>query len=215
MSEEDGETPKIRTKGRPSLDQAAAIDRAIKEAALRELLDKGEAATLNAVAQSAGLTRKTVYARYSSKTELFMAAVREVLSNVEPLQFDQTGTLKDRIGNYIRAVFALLENPHAKAFQQALALEPGPTADLRSDLIYATRTIFFEPLAKLLEDARTNGELAADKDVREVARLVMMVAMIAGRLPDDIEETRWSLRRASSEYALFLSGIVVEGIGER
>ena len=53
----------LRRKGRPKLEEAAQIERAIRDAAFKVLLEQGEAATLNAVAQAAGISRKSLYAR--------------------------------------------------------------------------------------------------------------------------------------------------------
>lgn len=215
MSDEDLQAPRVKLKGRPSLDEAAAIDRAIKDAALTELLQKGEAATLNAVAQTAGLSRKTVYARYPSKTELFREAIREVLTTVEPLQFDCRGSLEDRIGNYIIAMFELLEKPHAKAFEQTLSMDPSPAADLHNEFVAASRTIFYQPLEAMLEAARQEGDIAPGEDIRELARLIMATSLMIGRVPEEYDDARWALQRRTREYAIFMSRVFCRGIANR
>lgn len=162
-----------RTKGRPSLEEAAEIDRAIREAALRELFEKGEAASLNAVAQAAGLSRKTVYARYSSKSELFIAAVREMLAGVGSMTVETSGSLEERIVSYARTAAQLLDKPHARAFQRALSLNPDMIGELHQELIAASKTIFFEPIAAILLEAQQNGEIQPDIDCSRVAKLIM------------------------------------------
>ena len=162
-----------RTKGRPILEEAAEIDRAIREAALRELFEKGEAASLNAVAQAAGLSRKTVYARYSSKSELFIAAVREMLAGVGSMTVDTSGSLEQRIVSYARTAAQLLDKPHARAFQRALSLNPDMIGELHQELIAASKTIFFEPIAAILLEAQQDGEIQPGIDCARVAKLIM------------------------------------------
>ena len=166
-----------RTKGRPSLEEAAAIDRAIRDAALRELFEKGEAASLNAVAQSAGLSRKTVYARYSSKSQLFIEAVREMLAGVGSLAVDTGGSLEQRIVSYVQVATGLLEKPEARAFQRALSLNPDMIGELHHELIAAAKTLFFEPIVTILIDAQCAGEVRPDIDCHRAAKLVMDAAI--------------------------------------
>lgn len=166
-----------RQKGRPSREEAAAIDRAIRDAALAELLARGEAATLNAVAQAAGLSRKTVYARYSNKTELFREVAGEVLANAGPIPFEVEGGLQRDLERYFVAVFRLLDEPHAKAFQHALTMNPNTMSDLQQELVQATRTIFLKPLLELLTSAQARGELVSDATPAEIAHLGAAMAL--------------------------------------
>ena len=60
--------------GRPTREQAEARHNELLEAALDHFLDKGfEVATIEAIAQSVGMTKRTVYARYPDKIALFRA----------------------------------------------------------------------------------------------------------------------------------------------
>lgn len=67
-------------RGRPTLDRIAAIDTAIREAALSTFLDLGyEAASMDAVALGSGVSKGTLYARYESKELLFRAILEDEL----------------------------------------------------------------------------------------------------------------------------------------
>lgn len=69
-----------RRRGRPTLDRVAAIDAAIQEAALGIFLDLGyEAASMDAIALQAGVSKGTLYARYENKELLFRAVLEEEL----------------------------------------------------------------------------------------------------------------------------------------
>jgi TetR/AcrR family transcriptional regulator, mexJK operon transcriptional repressor len=73
----DQMTAAFRAKaGRPTREQAEARQHALLETALDHFLDKGfEQATIEAIAQDVGMTKRTVYARYPDKVSLFRAAV--------------------------------------------------------------------------------------------------------------------------------------------
>lgn len=66
-----------RRRGRPSLNDAAAIDKAILEAARDEFLNVGyEAATMDGIAAAAHVSKGTLYARYAAKEALFRSVVK-------------------------------------------------------------------------------------------------------------------------------------------
>jgi TetR/AcrR family transcriptional regulator, mexJK operon transcriptional repressor len=74
----DGTAPGRR--GRPTAARAAAIDSAIKAAALDLFVELGfEAASMDAIAAAAKVSKGTLYARYESKEPLFRAILEEQL----------------------------------------------------------------------------------------------------------------------------------------
>ena len=63
--------------GRPTREQARRRHDELLDGALDLFLDKGfEQATIEAIAASVGMTKRTVYARYADKASLFKAAVQ-------------------------------------------------------------------------------------------------------------------------------------------
>jgi TetR/AcrR family transcriptional regulator, mexJK operon transcriptional repressor len=164
-----------RRRGRPRLEEAAGIDRAIREAAVAILLDHGEAATVNAIAEASGLSRKTLYARYSTKTALFTDAIRDLMERAQPVGFDTGGSAEQRLYQYIRAALDLVSTPKAKAIQAILSADPSYIAVLRSDLLTAMKTQFYEPLQALLNDLVESREIVAidvDYTVQAINALV-------------------------------------------
>ena len=70
--------PRRNRRGRPTAERAAAIDETIVAAALELFLGCGyEAATMEAIAERAGVSKGTLYARYPSKEPLFRAVLQE------------------------------------------------------------------------------------------------------------------------------------------
>lgn len=69
--------------GRPTKEQAEARHAELLDAALDHFLDRGfEQATIEAIATSVNMTKRTVYARYSDKASLFLAAVHRAIDRV-------------------------------------------------------------------------------------------------------------------------------------
>jgi AcrR family transcriptional regulator len=70
------ERPPPRRGGRPTLAEAAQLERDIRAAALALFLELGyEGTSLDAVAVAAGTTKATLYARFGSKEALFVAVL--------------------------------------------------------------------------------------------------------------------------------------------
>jgi AcrR family transcriptional regulator len=64
--------PAKRSGGRPTTEQAARLDNAVREAALQMFLERGyEGTSMDAIASAAGTTKASLYARYPSKDEIF------------------------------------------------------------------------------------------------------------------------------------------------
>ena len=199
-----------RAKGRPSLEEAAEIDRAILDAALEVLLRHGEAATLNEVAKTAGLSRKSVYARYPGKSELFVSAMRHSLQGVGPVQFDDTGSFADRLVKYLASVARMVTGPNAMRFQRVLSINPDYIADLKPQLHDASRKIIFEPLVALLETANWRGEIAPF-DVEKVATFITFAAM-SPRFSSDLNSEPWPTEEMINAHANLLADLLMRGL---
>ena len=93
MSDSDGRASEISSDttsapnpraGRPTREQAAARHDALLSTALDHFLDLGfERATIEAIAASVNMTKRTVYARYKDKAALFLASVRGAIDRLE------------------------------------------------------------------------------------------------------------------------------------
>ncbi|MCE7796223.1 TetR/AcrR family transcriptional regulator [Sphingobium sufflavum] len=203
-----------RSRGRPRLREAAAIDAAIRAAALDMLLEHGEAATLNAVAQAAGLSRKSVYARFSNKADLFISVIRDdLLQDKQPVEYSTTGTAEDRLASYVEAAFLLVNAPKARAIQRLLAVNPNYIAALKVQMHKATRRHFFEPLIALLEEARRTGALAI-VDV-EATATVIITLIFAETVHRSHEDAFFPPRRTLTEQARFITELMLRGLRPR
>jgi len=100
----NGQRPGRRRPGRPTLSNEELLD-----TALDLFLEKGfERTSIDAITSAAGMAKRTVYARYGDKTNLFKAAltraIEEWIVPVERLQAAETGDLEEtlvRIGEIL------------------------------------------------------------------------------------------------------------------
>lgn len=109
--------------GRPTAEQAEAIDAAIFDAARRLFLTIGfEQTSMEAVAETANISRTTLYARHKSKEGLLRAVIdaqvqawgREQRIFRDPLPKD----FKQRIHHHARAVIQVMISDDVRAFRR-------------------------------------------------------------------------------------------------
>lgn len=203
------ETITARGKGRPKLTEAADIDRAIGEAALKILLEQGEGATMNAIAIAAGISRKSLYARFANKTELFLAVIRTLLAEVQSLEFDPGGDAEQRLQGFIEHALDVIARPKAQALQRLLAMDADFAAALRSDMTAASRALFHQPLHALLSAARAEGEFVIE-DI-EATTLAIMRLIFAESLALGADTSTTD----PAAYAAFLTKLVANGLKPR
>jgi AcrR family transcriptional regulator len=66
--------------GRPTIAEAAKLEERLSKAAVELFLEQGfDGTTMEGVAQAAGISKRTLYARYADKHELFAAVVASAL----------------------------------------------------------------------------------------------------------------------------------------
>lgn len=85
-----------RTRGRPTLQDAAAIDDALLSVALSEFMEHGYGgASMSRIAKLAKMSKATLYLRFSSKEDLFRAIMHKQIDRNEPatLLSTQSGPL--------------------------------------------------------------------------------------------------------------------------
>ncbi|MBV1690274.1 TetR/AcrR family transcriptional regulator [Novosphingobium sp. G106] len=82
VQNESIEAPR-RTRGRPKLEDVAQIESRLLEVALQEFLAEGYGGTsLSRIVKAAGISKTTLYTRFSSKEELFRAALQRQIDNL-------------------------------------------------------------------------------------------------------------------------------------
>lgn len=114
--------PKI---GRPSEAQLAAINDVIKEKAAELFLSKGyDATSMEAVASLAGVSKGTLYRRYSGKSKLLRAVVEDRVEGWSSPIYQKTWsgdeTLEERLKYYAKNIMDWTAMNEARAFDRLL-----------------------------------------------------------------------------------------------
>lgn len=183
-------------RGRP---RRAETRMAIVDATLELLAERGvQAATIDAIADRAGVGKNTIYRRWPSKEELIVDALHELSADLDEQEGDELYSL---LLEWVRDFARLFADP---LFGRIL---PGVLGELQRNpafaRAYADRVV--EPrrraLLELLTLARERGEIRPDADVVQIADLLVgppFVRLIPFGLPpitehyaEELLETIW------------------------
>jgi AcrR family transcriptional regulator len=192
------ETPaRSRGRGRP---RHAAARKAIVEATLELVAERGfQAATMDAIADRAGVSKNTIYRRWASKEELIADALRELTARAEVAGDGEVYAL---LLEHIRDVARVLADPLVGRLLPGLLgeLQRNPAfADAYADQVVRPRR---QAIIELLERAIDRGELRAGARPDEIADLLIGPLILRHlfapglprrprRYPEQLLETIW------------------------
>ena len=199
--------------GRPTREQAEARHNELLDTALDHFLEKGfEQATIEAIAQAVGMTKRTVYAKFADKEALFRAAVNLAVERywVSPERIAATdcGNIERTLTNIARLRIDEVRTANGLRLQRIIATESYRFPDLYM-LAYergALPAIRF--LAQVLARETAAGRLAVAEPEKAANLFMAMVVtgpvrvIVAGQdLPEaEIDE------RLRYAVDLFLNG---------
>lgn len=181
-SSTDPASSAIVPPGRPTREQARARHEALLDRAFDHFLDRGfEQATIEAIAANMNMTKRTVYARYASKTDLFHAALRRGIEGYAPTQARIAETRADDLEQSLIAIarlrIELIRTPQGLKLQRIINTEAYRFPEIFT-LYYdlaARPTVTF--LADLLQTEADAGRLAIE-DLLLAANVFM--SMVVG-----------------------------------
>lgn len=201
-------------RGRPTRAQSEAIDRRLRDAAVEAFVAHGfEATTMEAVAAAAGVTKRTLYAKYPDKQALFAAVIPRALAAMpfhdvppDPPDIDLASALRALAGQIV----ARLIEPRAVALRRLALLEAPRLAQLDHVDVAEVWSASLRSVVRLLSRYAEAGEVVTDD--HEVAA-DLFVAMVAGT-PAMLAD--YGVFRTAEEVArhidhavdLFLTGIL-------
>lgn len=154
------EPPDGRSPGRP---RDPAVAEAVLAATLSLLAEHGYAGlTMDALASEAGVSKASIYRRWSSKDDVVLAAV-EQLSQVVPTP--DTGTLRGDLTAIAEGLAAVFSAPRSSRLIGTLIARMGRDAQLATALRGGFLAARRGAARTALERARDRGEARPDADL--------------------------------------------------
>lgn len=205
-------SPRARA-GRPTREQAEARHNELLDAALDHFLDKGfEMATIEAIAQTVGMTKRTVYARYPDKVALFRAAVNLAIERYsvphERIEATDCGDLEQTLRNIARLRINHVMSPNGLKLQRIIATESYRFPDIFNKAYEDGSTPAVKFLASIFQRETAAGRLAITEPMRSATTFMSMVVsgpvriIVSGNYLSETEIDE----RVSFAVRLFLNG---------
>ena len=180
-------------------------------AAKKAFFDVGyAAASIEAIAAIAGVSKVTVYNHFQDKRGLFAAAVEHECENIRgQLLFDQNqGPLRERLLAFGKSMVAFLSRPEMIRFEQRIAAEIEREPELGQCFLEAGPRRMHRALADLLARERDRGTLALEDPMQAAEHLAAMCKGLADmeRRFTGKSDPNAAKRRVRSAVDLFLRG---------
>ena len=204
---------KAQRGGRPSRSDALLLGDKILEAATELFLEEGfGAASIEAVAARAGISKRTFYHRFADKTALFVAVVQRIIEQIRPpreVPLLEGATLHDILRRLAGFMLHAALAPRAIALHRLIGAESARFPELARAVYDQGWSEAIELisglLARELPDARLTPELrtfAAQQFIHMVVALPQRRAMMLGTSFTAKELERW----ADDVVRLYLEG---------
>jgi TetR/AcrR family transcriptional regulator, mexJK operon transcriptional repressor len=202
-----------RSGGRPTATAAALLETTILDAATAAFLADGYAATsIEAIARTSGVAKRTLYARWSGKPALFRSVLERLmakwLSNAG--DWAEAESLEAALNVAASRMLAVALTPEAIALHRLLIAESGRFPDLPLMMRQAGAGEGSARIAALLDRAVAGGTLPEQDTVFAAEQFLHLVlagpqqrALGLGRTLDDRQTEGWG----KAAVVLFLSGI--------
>jgi TetR/AcrR family transcriptional regulator, mexJK operon transcriptional repressor len=204
--------------GRPTVAQAQLRHDELLDSALDLFLDRGfEQATIDAIAASVGMTKRTVYARYANKAALFKAAVQRSIERliVSPatLRALDTGDTAATLAAVARLRIAQVMTPAGLKQQRIINTESYRFPEIFTMAYEQNTRPIVEFLAGLLQRETATGALSVtDPNRAAVVFLSMVVSGPVRVIVSGHRLTRTEIEdRLQFAIRLFLDGVRARG----
>jgi AcrR family transcriptional regulator len=204
--------PDVRRAGRPLVLGSTDRRAYLLEAAAAVFAERGyAAATVDAIAAKAGMSKKTVYRVFESKLALLEALLGDRFFNIPELPEEDGGTLEESLARTLQAIASILLRPDRTCLMRMIITEGPAAPELMSAFERLKLGQDLNTLERWFERQETGGVLKVG-NVREAARLVfgmtvaepIMQILVAAPRPD----TEIPLnQRIAHGVRIFLNGL--------
>ena len=198
--------------GRPTREEAERRHKALLDAATELFLEGGlNGASIDAIAEKAGVAKRFIYARYADKGELFVAAIsRFVEAQLSPLlNIDVPDMpIEKALIALGRRMLAIALKPEPLSVYRTLANEASRFPNLAELFIARNRERVFGGMVRLFATYAQRGEIAVDDPQMTAEHFFILVVGIPQRLAliGVREEPVQAERRLKAAIRLFLDG---------
>lgn len=205
--------PTRRSGGRPTADAAAQLETTILDAATAAFLADGYAATtIEGIARTSGVAKRTVYARWSGKPALFRAVLERLMARwlTSAGMWATTDDLEAALHDAAARILAVALTPEAVALHRLLIAESARFPELPTMLRQAGANEGSTRIAALLNRAIARGDLPRQDTTLAAEQFLHLVlagpqrrALGLGRHLDQQQTSAWGRAAVS----LFLAGV--------
>jgi AcrR family transcriptional regulator len=203
----------ISRPGRPTRAAAKKLDERLRQAAVDTFLEYGfDGATMEEVARAANISKKTLYARYADKHDLFVSVIPWALSRLELSDADEEHFDKD-LGSALtaigRAAISRAVDPdRAKLLKIAL-----DESDRFPEFGAASHSLLWSAQQRAVMETLERFRAPMGLEIADVEiaaeQFIAMVALVPGRMADfgifrrpDVEE-----KHLEHAVTLFVRGV--------
>jgi len=202
-----------RSGGRPTAKAAAKLETAILDAATAAFLADGYAATsIEAIARTCRVAKRTIYARWSGKPTLFRAVLEQLMARwlFTAGDWAEADSLEAALDRAAIDILAVALTPEAIALNRLLIAESARFPELPLMLRQAGAGEGTSRIAALLDAAVARGALPTQDTMFAAEQFLHLVLAgpqrrALGLAPPLDEEHTQMWRKAA--VALFLSGV--------
>lgn len=210
-----------RGPGRPTREQIERRNQELLDQALDLFLESGfEATTIEAISNSIGMSRRTIYARFGDKTTLFKAALQRAIDEwivpIEQLQAAESDDLEETLLRIAQMWVTNLKRPSGMRLVRIANTEVFRMPEIAAYLWERTA----QPTIGYLTDLfrrRLRPDVPEISDAADAAAAFLILVVegsiqlaVWGKMPDDEFD-----RQITYRTRLFLDGARSEKLGER
>ena len=154
-----------RRAGRPSIDEAQQLERAVHDAALAEFRIQGYAgASIERIAKAAGVTRSAIYRRYGGRLALFQLVIDAQIAKLENLAAGLIRSAPDPLEALRRTAQAyccFVVSPVALDLQRVVIWEAASSDRSAIPRVPAIPSNLSDPIDRLIAQAQACGAMPA------------------------------------------------------
>ena len=199
-------------RGRPTTAEGEKLTEAILAAAIAEFGNRGfDGARMDAIASSAGITKRSLYARYADKQAIFSDVIRQAISRYEDHQLPpevDSDDLETALFAMGRVALARATDPDNIKLRRIVTNDPGRFAELSGMSNLMLWSSGHGAVVAMLRRHEDRGTIKVNDVEVAAAQFLVLVEALPARMADvGIVRTKKQLERHLSDaIALFLDG---------